>query len=676
MKDVANGAVERRAFSTLEIKAIDEEAGEIRGIASTPSPDRMDDVVVPEGASFKLPLPLLWQHNHSDPIGHVTRATVTAAGIEVVATVQRGVTAEIDRYWSLIKAGLVRGLSIGFRGLEAEDIDGSWGRKFTKWEWLELSAVTIPANAEASIVNVKHYADRPLSSAEKSAALSADPPVAASGTKGTKPVGVSTPRKPVSLRKGNDMTYAEQIAAFEAKRAANVARMDEIQNAASDRGESKTADEREEFNDLKAEVKTIDDELTDLRDMQAVSVSKAKPASEAKGVEAGSNLRDPRAPAKVKKSENLPKGVAFARIAKVKALAALEHESTRDVAKALYGEDSGAYGFYSKAAVAGANTQTPSWAGDLITDGGAFADFVEYLRPRTILGQFGAGNIPSLRTVPFDTPFVVQTTGGDGYWVGEGKAKPLTKFDVTRQILRPHKVANIAAATDEMLRRASLPADEWIRDQLANALRARLDSDFVNPDKAAVSDVSPASITNGVTPILSSGSSADAIRDDMKALSAAFRAQNDTTSGTVWLMPEGVAEALSFMQNPLGQQEFSGISAEGGTFLGKPVITSEYMPADYEADGTGAPGVTGAVVALVKAQDIYFADEGGVSVDFSREASLEMNDAPTANGITGSGSSMVSMWQNNMVAFRAERILSWMKRRDQAVAVLGNVNWG
>lgn len=150
-----------RAFSTLQIKAMDDDSGTITGIASTPSTDRMDDIVEPDGAQFKLPIPLLWQHNHDDPIGHVIEATVSKDGIEVVATISRGVTAEIDRYWKLIKAGLVRGLSIGFRGLDVDPIEGSFGVRFKSWEWLELSAVTIPANSEATIASVKQFAANP-----------------------------------------------------------------------------------------------------------------------------------------------------------------------------------------------------------------------------------------------------------------------------------------------------------------------------------------------------------------------------------------------------------------------------------------------------------------------------------------------------------------------------------
>lgn len=144
-----------RAYSLLEIKSIDDDAGIIRGIATTPTPDRAGDIVKPEGAEYTLPIPLLWQHNSGQPIGHVTEAKVTKKGIEIVAVIAKGVSEEIDRAWTLIKAGLVRGLSIGFRGLDTEQIPNSWGVIFQKWEWLELSAVTIPANADATIQSIK-----------------------------------------------------------------------------------------------------------------------------------------------------------------------------------------------------------------------------------------------------------------------------------------------------------------------------------------------------------------------------------------------------------------------------------------------------------------------------------------------------------------------------------------
>jgi hypothetical protein len=101
----------------------------------------------------------------------------------------------------------------------------------------------------------------------------------------------------------------------------------------------------------------------------------------------------------------------------------------------------------------------------------------------------------------------------------------------------------------------------------------------------------------------------------------------------------------------------------GGTFNGMPVIVSDYIPA-----GT---------VVLANASDIYLADEGGIQVDMSREASLEMADNPAHESTTPTGAtSLVSMFQTNSVAFRVERFINWARRRPSAVAILTGATWG
>lgn len=149
-----------RAYSLLEIKAVDEDKREITGIATTPTPDRMGDIVEPKGAEFKLPIPLLWQHDSTQPIGEVTQAKVTKDGIEVKAKIAKidepgKLKDRLDEAWQSIKHGLVRGFSIGFKPIESSLIEETWSMRFIKWLWLELSCVTIPAQAEASIQTIK-----------------------------------------------------------------------------------------------------------------------------------------------------------------------------------------------------------------------------------------------------------------------------------------------------------------------------------------------------------------------------------------------------------------------------------------------------------------------------------------------------------------------------------------
>lgn len=175
------------AYSLLNVKSVDDEQWTLEGVATTPTPDRVDDVVEPMGAQFTLPVPFLWQHDKKQPIGQVIDAVVGEAGIQVKIQLTKPDQVESEELkqrlqtaWDSIKTGLVRGLSIGFRGIEVADIQGTWGYKFIKWDWYELSAVTIPANQEATITGIKslcHPEQKPNSSNDKEQSLPCTPPV-------------------------------------------------------------------------------------------------------------------------------------------------------------------------------------------------------------------------------------------------------------------------------------------------------------------------------------------------------------------------------------------------------------------------------------------------------------------------------------------------------------------
>lgn len=454
--------------------------------------------------------------------------------------------------------------------------------------------------------------------------------------------------------------YAEQIAAFEAKRATLVAANEAILTKAADDGATLDAEQKETFDGNEADIAEIDDHLKRLRAQQAKMAQTANPIIPG-AIKSAADGTAARAGVIIKAAEP-EKGIRFARFAKCIGLAQKTHRDPVTIAEERYKDDP-IVAAVVKAAVSAANTGNANWAGALVGDEtSVFADFVEFLRPLTILGRFGANGIPALRRVPFRVPLIGQNSGGAGYWVGEGKAKPLTKFDFSRTTLNPLKVANIAVVTMEVLRDSSPSAETIVRDQLAAALRERLDLDFINPAKAAVADVSPASILNGVAGIASSGNTADDVRTDLRALFGAFIAANNAPTSGVFVMEATTALALSLMVNPLGQSEFPGISMNGGTLSGLPVIVSEYVP-------TG-------VVALVNAADIYLADEGGVEIDMSGEASLEMDDAPTGDSVAPTAAALVSLWQTNSVGFRAERTVNWARRRPSAVAYLTGVAWG
>jgi HK97 family phage prohead protease len=153
--------MQNRAYAKLEIKAVDEAKRIITGIATTPNVDRVGDIIDPLGVEFENPLPFLWMHDHSSPVGECRFSNPTAAGIAFEAefvhpdTVESGTLKDrLQLAWDSVKTGLVRAVSVGFRPLEWAFIDGG-GIRYDKSEVYELSGVVVPANADALISGVK-----------------------------------------------------------------------------------------------------------------------------------------------------------------------------------------------------------------------------------------------------------------------------------------------------------------------------------------------------------------------------------------------------------------------------------------------------------------------------------------------------------------------------------------
>lgn len=648
-----------RAYALLEIKQFDESSGrKFSGMATTPTPDRLEDVIEPLGVTFTNPLPMLLFHSSTMPVGTVAFGRPTKKGIpfeaEIPVVAEEGdVKTLTDKAAHFVKYRLIRAVSIGFRTLDdGVELLPTGGLRFTRTEVLELSLVPIPANSEATINVVKSIVTGELGPA----AL------------GNRSLASNTPGASGSPRKQKNMkTIQEQISAFEATRQAKAARMTELMS--KDDGTTLDEAQTQEYDGLSTDLKSVDAHLTRLRQMEEINKAAAVPAAGATDDE-GSRSRGGTNVVTVK--DNLPPGIEFTRYAMCLAAARGNTHQALAIAKARF-PDQARIALVLKAAVEAGTTTDPTWAAALTPYTQYAGDFVEWLRPATIVGKFGTGGIPNLRRIPFNVMIKGQTSGGNGYWVGQGRAKPLTKFDFEPITLRWSKVANIAVITEELARFSSPSAEMLVRDALAGAIIERMDVDFVDPAKTEVADVSPASITNGVTPVVSTGSSAAHIRADVAAAMGHFIGANITPTTGVWIMSASTALALSLQRNALGQKEFPDLTMLGGTFEGLPVIVSQYVA------GVGSPNND--IVILANASDIYLADDGQVVIDVSREASLEMSDAPT-NAAAAAGSpglpvptTLVSLWQSNSIGLRAERYVNWKKRRAQAVTYISGVNW-
>ena len=644
-----------RAHSLFEVKSVNEDEGIIEGIASTPSTDRMGDIVEPKGAAFKLPLPLLWQHNAREPLGHVISAKVTDAGIAIRAQIMRGVLPEIDRAWTLIKAGLVRGLSIGFRSIEEQDIKGTWGMRFVKWEWLELSAVTIPANSEATIQTIKSIDEEMLSravSGHRAKQVRIVPPLPAVAGVSQQQQGATT------------VNIKEQISGFEAKRAANAAAMQKLMADAE--GATLSEDQQKEFDNLASENDEIDSHLKRLRTLEKSigdTAAAATPITPKAGTSEQESRRVRAGEGTLRPNANLPKGIGLARYAKAVAqskgnidqairYASQWDTSTPEVVEAL------------KASVAAGTTSDASWAGPLVYSENLTSEFVEYLRPQTIIGKMGG-----LRRVPFNVRYPTQSAGASVGWVGQGAAKKVGKLTLSYGTLGFAKAAGIVVITQELARFSSPSAELMVRDDIAAEMQYFLDAQFIDPGVAAAANVSPASVLNGASNVRQAAAvwnSAANVETDVKVFLSTFAAQEISLGGAYWVMTPDAALALSMIRTTGGENfAYPGINVDGGTWFGLPVITSNAVPHSVSA---------GSIVALVKPSEVFLADDGAIAIDVSTEASLEMDSAPSGSSVTPTAAQLVSMFQTNSMAIRVERVINWSRRRTYGVGYIDNMH--
>ncbi len=150
----------------LETKAVGE-AGEIEGYASTfGNVDQGGDVVEP-GAFIESvvqarkdgrTIPMLWQHNQSEPIGVWDDISEDSRGLFVRGRLITEDDPVAKRVHAKLKAKAISGMSIGYRLMPAHvetDAKRPGVSRLKKVDLREISLVTMPMNIQARVTSVK-----------------------------------------------------------------------------------------------------------------------------------------------------------------------------------------------------------------------------------------------------------------------------------------------------------------------------------------------------------------------------------------------------------------------------------------------------------------------------------------------------------------------------------------
>lgn len=650
----------KRAYSIVQdIKAMEEgDERVIRGMATTPSVDRMGDIVEPMGVKVAGDIPLFLYHDSGQTVGRAKLGKATKDGIPFEARLplvkEMGrLKDRVDEAWQMLKYRLITGVSIGFNVLDdAYEVMKDGGIRFLRSEVLELSLVPIPANSEALITTVKSICEG------HRAALG--PPRDPHDSPGASGQRSGAPSGALSLSRSQKGITVKTITQLREERSTKAARLDELSQLWSQAEHTKTAEERAEFDALDSEIATIDDDIRVLRAAEIKSAGARTIEGETRS--AGSGSRGPTIIVRKHDPDDAFKGQSYTRLLVAKALSYMAMKegnivSPVDIARHRWGKSHPKLVDVIRTAVAGGGTGSGEWGAELVESMTRFnGDFVDYLYSMTVFDRL------PLRAMPARVHIKGQDGAATGYWVGESKAIPVSKADFSDVELTPLKVAAMAVCSKELITDSSPSAEMWIRDSIAQASAQRVDTTFLSTT-AASNGVSPAGILNGLSAASPSGTDAAAVRADLMTLYTGFLTAKNA-SGLVQVMTPSMAKALSLLVNSLGQTEFPNLNSTGGTLLGDTVYTGDNVtPGDW---------------ILLKPSDIWKIGDTGLEVSMSDQATIEQNDAPAGAGDTPTAASatLMSLWQTEQVGFKVVRRINYKLRRSGSVAYLANAEYG
>ena len=436
-----------------------------------------------------------------------------------------------------------------------------------------------------------------------------------------------------------------QLAKVKATIADKQKAMEALHKAAHEKGLTLNKEQNDQYAALEKEVEQLELEEKRLEKLIAASekaVTTTAPVAGQTPEEAEKSAKgdpDPENPTPKIEIVPLAKGIGFAQFARAKLCSQLaakngNYISPVDMAKQM-GFNDEVQNLITKATLG--TTSDAGFAASLVTENRLVGEFVEMLRNATIFDK-----LKGFRAVPFNSKIPSQLTGGTASWVGEGAKKPLTNPTFDEVEIKEHKLAAITVYTQELMRRSDPAVDVLVRDDLIAASAALIDNTFI--DAGAATAVRPAGILDGVTVTADTGTTAEAYETDLMNLMTTFVNANLSLDGAYFIMSETRAAQISLLRDALGNSYFSGMALRGErTLLGIPVITSQ---------------TAGNKIILVKTSEILLAQDGGVDVSYSDQATL-VDGATTHN-----------LWQENKFAVRVEKFITWAKRRPITAAFL------
>ena len=259
------------------------------------------------------------------------------------------------------------------------------------------------------------------------------------------------------------------------------------------------------------------------------------------------------------------------------------------------------------------------------------AEVFALLQSASIFGRL----MPLFRRVPFRTRVSREIgAGSSGAWRGEGLAAPVTRTTFDTLQFDVFVSDYIVLVTRELFKFGAV-AETALRTSVIAGLARWLDSQMLDPAVAS-SAFHPSSLTHGTEVLTSAGATAANILTDLSALIGAIQSPAGNTLR--WVM-----RPLTFFQIA-AKLAGVGLNVTPDNLLGIPAVLGSTSPHQ---------------IALIDAASVAYTSDDAMAIDVTSWADVQMDGAPTGSGVSGTGSSIVSLFQSGLVAVRAEFAMNW-----------------
>jgi len=397
-----------------------------------------------------------------------------------------------------------------------------------------------------------------------------------------------------------------------------------------------TDNEAERFEDIEAQIVSIDKRIKAGERAQALRGATAIAVS------------DPDSMRVIERPEAMEPGIGFARTARALIVGKGDTQKAHQFAASMWGES------HPVTQGIGAAMQVND-----ATSGGVFvperlsAEIIDLLRPMTVVRRRS-------RTMPLvggtDTMPTV-TSGTAAYYLGEGDDITTSEPEFGSIELKEREIAALVPISNKLLRNASIAVDAWVRDEFVRSMAQTEDSAFLRGQGLGAA---PKGIRYmaGFTVAANGTVNLTNIEADARKLELSLMQAHIPMMGWTWIMSSRVFVYLRDLRDGNANLVFPSLSAASPSWRGYPVDVTEQVPSNL---GSGSDE---SELYLVAWPYSVVADSYNVRIDASDTASYK------------SGGSLVSAYSRNQTVIRALAGHDYRLTRPLAAAILTGVTWG